>query len=173
MHFCKLCEDVFVNRKKHRAHFIFTGLNISGFMIVNSVKGSWSHGWSNFLWILCNSTEDSLENTVLSIFDVLIGVYSFHMIVIKKNRQNSFMKFCRCDSHVWTFCLVSERHRWKMNYWWFLLWSQQRKEGEEMHCFESRVCQSTCLEVFRPVVLLRDVWQEQYLNQLWNLNGGW
>jgi len=50
-----------------------------------------------------------LENTVLSIFDVVIGVYSFHMTVINEDRQNLVIECCRCDSHVWTFSLIGER----------------------------------------------------------------
>lgn len=56
-------------------------------MIMNLVKITWYKyiEIANFLWILCNNRKESLENTSLSIFDAVIGVYSFHMTVIKED----------------------------------------------------------------------------------------
>lgn len=51
----------------------------------------------------------------MSIFDVLIGVYSFHMTVIEEDRQNPVSEFRRRDSRVWTLSLISERDRGKIN----------------------------------------------------------
>ena len=128
---------------------------------------------SNFLWILCNNSKASLENTVLSIFDVVIGVYSFHMTVIKEDRQNPVIEFCRCDSHVWTFCLISERDCLKEKLDSFDLGLNRGRRERSSVFFEGWVCQSTWWEVLSPELLLGDVWQKGYLNQFWNAVLGW
>lgn len=106
--FCEMCEDIICNKTilQRLLGEIYFWFNDNNFGKDNSILvNPFNYRTSCVFCVM----KESLENTVWNIFDVVIGVYSFHVTVIKTDRQNLVTEFCRCNSHGWIFSLISER----------------------------------------------------------------